>query len=114
MEVFRFLLRMYPDAASIPDSLGRTPYSKYVGRKNDHARLLLRADPTVNCVELHRLNYLARRMALFLFFVGVRADGELTLFSQLVLCEQWCPSYEAESESVSMNHLGDFVYARVL
>jgi hypothetical protein len=33
--------------------------------------------------ELHRPNYSARRSALFLLFLVVRGDGELTLISRL-------------------------------
>ena len=73
-DLFRWLLRLYPDAAGIEGGVGAeykmTPYQLAVDRKlpNYYLRLLLRAAPTLNPPELHRLNYEERRMAMFLAF----------------------------------------------
>ena len=75
-DLFRMMLRMYPEAAGIIGGLGvtrrKTPYQLAVD--NDlpsyYLRLLLRAAPTLNPAELHRLNYEERRMALFLAFAA--------------------------------------------
>jgi len=82
-EVACFLIRKYPEAALIADDGGRTPCSRMRSGPTMFNRLLLRAAPTYRPEELRALNYSARRMALFLFYVGVQSSGELTLFSRL-------------------------------
>jgi ankyrin repeat protein len=78
-DLFRWLLRLYPEAAGIEGGVGagkkRTPYQLAVNKKlpNYYLRLLLRAAPTLNPAELHRLNYAERRMAMFLAFKAVTA-----------------------------------------
>ena len=67
-DIFRLFLCLYPAAANIKDSEGRTPYDIAVNRSLDayFLRLLLRADMTIDPQELFRLNYEQRRMALFI------------------------------------------------
>ncbi len=77
-DMFRWLLRLYPEAAGIEGGMGsfkKTPYQLAVDRKlpDYFLRLLLRAAPTLNPAELHRLNYAERRMAMFLAFRAVAA-----------------------------------------
>ena len=76
---FRLLLRLYPEAVNIEGGVGAsyktTPYQLAVVRKlpNYYLRLLLRAAPTLNPPELHRLNYEERRMVMFLAFKATTA-----------------------------------------
>jgi len=86
IERVRFLIQKYPEAVSIPDDSGETPYRLHLSRRWGGLavlRLLLRAAPTLAPEELRRLNYSARRLALFVFYVGVRGDGRFTPFSRL-------------------------------
>ena len=83
-DIFRFLLKLYPGAAMIPDGRGNTPYGLAIRHKGKNeeekhfvhsyfVRLLLRSCPTLNETEkkeLHRLNYEERRMAMFLGLCG--------------------------------------------
>ena len=80
-----FLLQKYPAAASIPYSFGSTPYSRCHVNHTHARRLLLRAAPALDPEALHELNYSARRMALSLFYLSSREDGEDTLFTKLSL-----------------------------
>jgi ankyrin repeat protein len=72
MEMLRFLLQKYPAAAGVLDNRRRTPYHllPQISDTKEALRLLLRAAPEVNPPELRRLNYEARRGALYLFFVA--------------------------------------------
>ncbi len=78
-DVFRWLLRVYPEAAGIEGGVGaewkRTRYQLAIDRNlpKYYRRLLLRAAPTLNPAELHRLNYEERRMAMFLAFKATTA-----------------------------------------
>jgi len=82
---FRFLLSKYPEAAKLKNQDGLTPYALYKRRGGSDfiCRLLLRAAPHINPEELKCYNYAERRMAMFLFFVGVHYEGKLTLFTRL-------------------------------
>ena len=90
MDMLNFLLKVYPEAASIPcdddedeDYSRRTPY-EVCAKCHTHARrLLLRAAPALDPEALRELNYSARRMALFLFYLGSREDREESLFTKL-------------------------------
>jgi hypothetical protein len=88
-DMFRWLLRLYPEAAGIEGGVGarkkRTPYKLAVDDNlpNYYLRLLLRAAPTLNPAELHRLNYAERRMAMFLAFRAVAATVEAPLLARL-------------------------------
>jgi hypothetical protein len=67
--VLRFLLRCYPQAVIVPDNAGETPYDLLPPNCNNLAkRLMLRAAPKLDESEIHRLNYEARRGALYLLF----------------------------------------------
>jgi hypothetical protein len=77
-DMFRWLLRLYPEAAGIEGGVGtdkKTPYQQAVDKKlpDYYLRLLLRAAPTLDPAELHRLNYAERRMAMFLAFKAATA-----------------------------------------
>jgi hypothetical protein len=87
-ETFRWLLRLYPEAAGIEGGkrdFKCTPYQRVVSRKlpDYYRRLLLRAAPTLNPAELRRLNYKERRMAMFLAFKAVTATTEVPLLVRL-------------------------------
>jgi ankyrin repeat protein len=76
-DAFRLLLRLYPEAAGIEGGVGAdynvTPYRIAVSRELPayYLRLLLRAAPQLDPMELRRLNWEERRMAMFMAFVGV-------------------------------------------
>jgi hypothetical protein len=76
-EKVRILLRYDPLTASALNSEGATPYSIAVSRGFPDAvkRLLLRADPSIDPAELHRLNYAERRMAMFLAFSAISSSA---------------------------------------
>ena len=88
-DVFRLLLRLYPEAAGIEGGVGaafkKTPYQMAVDYKlSDYfLRLMLRAAPTLNPPELHRLNYEERRMAMFLAFKAIAATTDAPLVARL-------------------------------
>ena len=71
-DCFRMLLRWYPEAAGIEGDIifKKTPYQLAVDNNLPpyYLRLLLRAAPDLDPAELHRLNYVERRMAMFLAF----------------------------------------------
>jgi hypothetical protein len=46
-------------------------------------RLLLRADPTINPDELHRLKYIEKRLALFLVFSAVSSSSKYVIWRRL-------------------------------
>ena len=89
-DCFRLILRLYPEAAgflckeNIEDE-DEEPWSAYkLAAKMDSdpyfLRLLLKADPTIDPAELRRLNYEARRMALFLAYRGVSRDIRVSVW----------------------------------
>jgi hypothetical protein len=88
-DMFRWLLRLYPEAAGIEGGVGATfkttPYQLAVHFKllDYYLRLLLRAAPTLNPAQLHRLNYAERRMAMFLAFRAESATMEAPLLARL-------------------------------
>jgi hypothetical protein len=88
-DMFRWLLRLYPEAAGIEGGVGsafrKTPYQLAVRDKlPDYClRLLLRAAPTLDPAELHRLNYEERRMAMFLAFKALSSSMEVPLLVRL-------------------------------
>ena len=88
IEMLRSLLRIYPEAAGIKvavDDDEKTPYQIAVDQElpDSYLRLLLRAAPTLNPPELHRLNYEQRRMAMFLAFKAITATMEVPLLVRL-------------------------------
>ena len=87
-DIFRWLLRLYPEAAGIEGGLGAlkaTPYQLAVccEMPDYYRRLLLRAAPTLHPAELHRLNYNERRMAMFLAFRATTASTQAPLLARL-------------------------------
>jgi hypothetical protein len=87
-DMFRWLLSLYPGAAGIEGGVGTgkmTPYQLAVDRKlpDYYLRLLLRAAPTLNPAELHRLNYAERRMAMLLAFKATMAGKQIPLLARL-------------------------------
>jgi hypothetical protein len=91
VDMLRFLLHHYPESALVPvpidgdddddedeeaEPTTQNLYDIAVNyEKADHVRrLILRAAPSCDPPELHKLNYAARRMALFLAFAAVTSD----------------------------------------
>jgi hypothetical protein len=88
-DMFRWLLRLYPEAAGIEGGAGarhtKTPYQLAVDRNlpDYFLRLLLRAAPTLHPAELRRLNYAERRMAMFLAFKATSGTLQAPLLVRL-------------------------------
>jgi hypothetical protein len=78
-DCFRLLISLYPQAAGIKNHHGQSPYeyARQNGKSSYMLRLLLRADPTINPDELHKLNYAERRQAMFLAFRAVVSSSEV-------------------------------------
>jgi hypothetical protein len=70
------LLRLYPAAAGIKDDHSRSPYDMAVSKDLSayFLRLLLAADPTINPVRRHDLNFAARRQGMFLGYRALSSD----------------------------------------
>jgi ankyrin repeat protein len=84
---FRLLLSLYPAAAGITDDHSRSPYDMAVS-KNLSAyflRLLLAADPTINPVRRHDLNFAARRQGMFLALRVLSSHAKPTIWTKLRL-----------------------------
>lgn len=79
-ECLKYLLRRYPQAASMVDTAGNTPLTLCNAENTYVRRLLLMADPAQGVAELRRLNYAARRMGIFLAFAAINADGIPNVF----------------------------------
>jgi ankyrin repeat protein len=88
-EMFRWWLRVNPEAAGIVGGVGaaytKTPYQLAVDQElpDYYLRLLLRAAPTLNPAELHRLNYAERRMAMFPAFKATSGTLKAPLLVRL-------------------------------
>jgi hypothetical protein len=69
-DCFRLLLDLYPAAAGVKDGFSRSPYDVAVSTNLSayFIRLLLAADPTIDPVRRHDLNFVARRQGMFLAF----------------------------------------------
>jgi len=83
VEKLRFLAHKHPEAVSTKGEDGQTAYALCHPSHEFARRLLLSAAPSLDKEALVRFNYSARRSALFLFFVGCRKDGKLSLFAKL-------------------------------
>jgi ankyrin repeat protein len=84
-DCLRLLLSLYPAAAGVDDDHSRSPYDMAVS-KNLSAyflRLLLAADPTIDPVRRHDLNFEARRQGMFLAFRALSSNVEPTIWSKL-------------------------------
>ena len=103
-DYFRLLLRWYPEAAGIEGGVDeddededededeedapifrKTPYQLAVDENLPpyYLRLLLRAAPDLNPIELQRLNYAERRMAMFVTFNAVTSQLQPLLLKRL-------------------------------
>jgi ankyrin repeat protein len=86
-DCFRLLLHHYPAAAGIKDDHSRSPYDMAVS--NDLSahflRLLLSADPTIDPVRRHDLNFAARRQGIFLAFRALSSNVEPSIWSKMRL-----------------------------
>jgi ankyrin repeat protein len=86
-DCFRLLLRLYPAAAGIKDGHSRSPYDMAVS--NDLSayflRLLLAADPDIEPVRRHDLNFAARRQGMFLAFRAISSVLEPSIWSKMRL-----------------------------
>jgi ankyrin repeat protein len=70
-DFFRLLLRFHPATAGIKDDHSRIPYDIAVANNLStyFLRLLLSADPTIDPVQRHNLNFQVRRQGMFLAFI---------------------------------------------
>jgi hypothetical protein len=86
-DCFRLLLRLYPAAASVEDGLSLRPYDLAVSKNLStyFIRLLLSADPTINPVRRHDLNFAARRQGMFLAFRALSSNIEPTIWTKMRL-----------------------------
>jgi hypothetical protein len=77
-DIFRLLINLYPGAISIRNYFDKYPYNYAVEKKLDpyFIRILLR-DETINSALLYQLNYVERRLAMFLAFVAVSKDSKI-------------------------------------
>jgi hypothetical protein len=76
-DIFRLLINLYPGALSIRNYFDKYPYDYAVEKKLDpyFIRVLLR-DKTINSALLYQLNYVERRLAMFLAFVAVSKNSK--------------------------------------
>ena len=82
-----FLIRHHPAGVSIPNNAGDTPYACLCSRLPDKIyphRLILRVDPDLDRATYRRMNYEARREAMFLLFSAVSMNAELNLPRRLM------------------------------
>jgi ankyrin repeat protein len=86
-DCFRLLLSFHPAAAGIKDDHPRSPYDMAVS--NDLSpyfiRLLLSADPTIDPMRRHNLNFAARRQGMFLAFRALSSNVEPSIWSKMRL-----------------------------
>jgi ankyrin repeat protein len=84
-DCFRLFLRLYPASAGIKDGHLKTPYDLAIdeGLSVYFLRLLLNADPSIDPVERHNLNYAARREGMFLAFRALSTTVEPTIWAKL-------------------------------
>jgi ankyrin repeat protein len=82
---FRLFLKLYPASAGIKDGHLRTPYDLAVseGLSVYFIRLLLNADPSIDLIQKHKLNYAARREGMFLAFRALSTTVEPTIWAEL-------------------------------
>lgn len=82
-DILRFLIKKYPESVDIPDANGNTPFSLCRTENLFCRRLILIAKPSLNYPEYVELNYQPRRMAMFLSFAAINADGEPSIWCKL-------------------------------
>jgi hypothetical protein len=86
-DCFRLLLRLYPASAGIKDDHSRSPYDIAVAKRMStyFLRLLLAADPTIDPVRRHDLNFAARRQGIFLAFRALSSYAKPIIWAKLRL-----------------------------
>jgi hypothetical protein len=86
-DCFRLLLTFYPAAAGVKDDHLRSPYEMAVsnGLSAYFLRLLLAADPTIDPVRRHDLNFAARRQGMLLAYRALPSNVEQSIWSKLRL-----------------------------
>jgi hypothetical protein len=86
-DCFRLFLRLYPAAAGIEDDESNSPYDLAVGcgLSPYFKRLLLAADPTIDPIRRHNLNFAARRRGMFLAFSALSSNVEPTIWAKMRL-----------------------------
>jgi ankyrin repeat protein len=84
-DCFRLFLRLYPASAGIKDGHLISPYDLAVSRNLSvyFIRLLLTADPTIDPVRRHDLNFAARRDGMFLAFRALSANLKPTIWAKI-------------------------------
>lgn len=82
-DCLRFLLNHFPESVDVKNNAGDTALSLCTGDNSYMRRLLLRAQPQLYPEELAAFNYNNRRMAMFLAFAAINADGIPCIFSRL-------------------------------
>jgi ankyrin repeat protein len=82
---FRLFLRLYPASAGIKDGHLISPYDLSIGLNLSvyFIRLLLNADPTIDPVRRHDLNFDARRDGMFLAFRALSGSLEPTIWAKI-------------------------------
>jgi hypothetical protein len=74
-ECIRFLLKIYPDGASIEDGSSRMPYHYLSTECIMMKRVLLRANPHADINEFRSLNWAARKFFMFLAYGAITSEG---------------------------------------
>jgi hypothetical protein len=93
-DCFRLLLRLYPAAAGIKDdksnkvtnqTIPMSPYDLAINNKLStyFVRLLLRADPNIDPLKRHNLNFEARKQGLFLAFRAISGDRKPPILAKI-------------------------------
>jgi ankyrin repeat protein len=86
-DCFRLFLRLYLASAGIKDGHLNSPYDLAIQRYRTLSvyfiRLLLSADPTIDPVKRHNLNYEARREGMFLAFRALSTNLEPTIWTKI-------------------------------
>jgi ankyrin repeat protein len=84
-DCFRYLLHLYPAAATIKNRIDESPYNLAVMLKIDdyYVRLLLNADLTIDSERRLALNYEAQKQAIFLAFRAVTTNKEPSIWIKL-------------------------------
>jgi hypothetical protein len=86
LRLIEFLTKDFPQSIDIPDPIdGVTIFDKWRVVSVDMHRLLTRIGRVNHQQEFRDLNFQARRMAMFLAFVGVSDDVEMNIWRKLKL-----------------------------
>jgi hypothetical protein len=84
-DCFRLFLRLYPALAGIKNGRGRRPYDLAVKLNLSvyFIRLLLVADPTIAPKKRRKLNFEARKEAMFLAFRALSTNIGATIWAKI-------------------------------